>query len=257
MSKKYVNRIQFCSYSTIFSCTGDNELALKSRVCFRDAFYFGNRLKKQHYEVILIRDPEYVLNSCGLNLCLLNAKEIKKHLWLARRLFGFSYSVEETIYNDFSAYKVILDIDAPYFYHKYLLTWLRYTYEFPFNLILNDALRMKHQYLPKESITNLFVLCANSYQCGPECYNTGHSISVIPSNFLKEYELKARINRIAAENNRYSMNVNNIYPMAKGGGWNKISTKEGGRYLDYWLDPETFDDRKNVYLDNYKRKIKK
>lgn len=247
MSKEYVNRLSYLGFSTIFSAEGDIPRGLGSYACFGGILNIGKKLQKEHYEIFVIRDPKYAVESNRSNLCLLNDKEVRKHLWLVKRLFPFKYVVEESQYQEFSAYKIILDVDAPKFYHKYLLTWLRYLYEFPYNLILVDALRLKHQYLPKENIANLFILCANSFNYRPVSYSEGHGIARYPSGFLKEYELKAKINEQAIG----SQQVNYLYPRLTKIKLEKIADNNGV-YLEYWLNPEDFLERKDVYLKNYK-----
>lgn len=251
MLKKYVNRISYISYATIYSCEGSVGLDLTNRACFSNVLCYRSKLQKEHYEIILVRDPRFATVNYKSNLCLLNDRELRKHLWLVRRLFPFEYNVTEVQYEGYSAYQVTLDVDAPYFYHKYLLTWLRYAYEFPYNIILNEALRLKHQALPHESIANLFILCANSYNNAIEYYSPGHAITDPGSGFLKEYELKAKINEIAGNGDFYTQHCNNIYPIT-GKKFQTIPDKSVGCYLDYWTDPDAFEKRKKVYLSNYK-----
>lgn len=251
MSKKYVNKLRYLHYSTIFSTEGDIKLSMESRACFADAL--NRRLQNVEYTLELIRDPNYALNSHMSNLCLLGERELKKHIGLARRLFPFKYSVKPTVYEGYDAFEVKLSLDAKHFYHRYLLTWVRYAYEFPFNIILNDTIRMKHEYLRKESYTNLFVLCADCFYQGP-AYNSGHSISYSRwnySKFLKESELRDIINTIAQENSCWSR-VNNIYP-SENEVFSKILPSTGNEnYLDYWLDVEAFEERAKTYLSGYK-----
>lgn len=250
MSKEYVDKLSYLSYSTIYSARGTLNNELRSRACFADILNRGE-ISEEHYEIYMIRDKNYALLHNACNLCMLTESELKKHIILARRLFPFSYSVEESKYDGYSAFKVNIDITAKHFYHRYLLTWIRYAYEFPYNLILSDALRMKHYYLRRESVTNLFVLCANSFTGEPVGYGSGHSISCQQSSFLKEYELKDKIKQLAANQGRYTA-VNSIYPYKWDAKYPKIDSKNG-RYLSYWTNNEDFEERAKVYLKGYKQ----
>lgn len=253
MSKEYVNKFQYLSYDTVFDAKGDKDLDCARNACFAPILNRGTNIHNEEYNLYLVHDPKYALNKNRSNLCFLSLKQLKKHIYLARRLFPFEYSVEETEYEGYPTYKVHLKLNANHFYHRYLLTWIRYAYEFPFNLILMDAIRMKHCYLNRESIANLFVLCANSYCEGPEFYNSGHAISYQGCNFLKERLLKAGIDSIAAKNDKYSrvndlyrqLNpvINKKYPRLKG---------KNSRYLEYWIDQDDFEKRAKVYLKGYK-----
>lgn len=250
MSREYVNKLRYLSYSTIYSARGTVNNDLSSRACFANVLNRGENLNEEHYEIYLICDPQYALNKHQSNLCFLTLKELKKHIYLARRLFPFKYSVEDIRYDGYAAFKVSIDLNACHFYHRYLLTWIRYAYEFPFNVILNDALRMKRAYLNKESIPNLFVLCANSYYSGIEIYNTGHAISRIDSKFLKEPVLKDKIHNIGLRNDRRSC-VNDLYDRATCS--IEAIKNNNSCYLEYWTNSEDFEDRAKVYLKNYKK----
>ena len=262
MSKEYVNRLRYLSYATIYSTSGDDKLHLGSRACFGSTLNYGGVVHDMHYEIILIRDPKYALNCYKSNLCFLTKKEVKRHILLARRLFLFKYAVEECTYQNYEAFKVTLDLSANHFYHRYLTTWVRYLYEFPYNVLFNDVLRLKHQYLKKESIANLYVLCVNSYNgYAGEGYGTGHSMPYRNSNFLKEQQLKAAIEREGKVQDCYSGRLNNLYPPIGGIKFKQIClTQEDvdkSKYLEYWLDQEEFEKRAQVYLANYKLMIQK
>lgn len=251
MSNVYVNKLSYLNYSTVYSAKGDIPIRLSSYACFGSILNRGLSLTKEHYEIYVVTDPKNALVYRRGHLCLLSEKGVKKHLMLARRLFPFSYTVEPSKFEEMDAFKITIDLNADKFYHRYLLTWVRYLWEFPFNLILNDALHMKHNYLNRESITNLFVLCANCYSDSPAAYSSGHSISCQEAQLLKEQELKARIKEFATP--AYRKCINDIYPYKYNPNRFKIDTNGNGRYLDYWLDPATFEERAKVYLKEYQK----
>jgi hypothetical protein len=251
MSKAYKIQLKYCCYSSLYSASGDIEVPLKSHACYADVLNRGNNINDEHYEIFMIRDLDYALDNRYAHTCFLSLSELKKHISLARRLFPFTYSVEEVTYQKYPAFKVNIDLSAPHFYHRYLTSWIRYAYEYPFNIILNDVLRMKHEYLPKESTTNLFVLCANTFYDGPLYYNTGHSISEHSSVFLKESKLKQVIKEKASNSGLYTR-INSIYPRQDN---LNCSRFEGNKYkyVDFWLDNEGFEERAKTYLANYKK----
>lgn len=253
MSKEYVDKLQYLGYQTLFTAEGDYDLELRHRVCFADLFHCD--LKKEHYELYLIRDKSNAVVRRNQNFCFLSKKELRKHIYLARRLFPFTYDVKEIKYDKMDAFKVIIDIDAPKFYHKYLLTWIRYTYEIPYNFILNDALRMKHRYLPKVSIPNLYVLCSNSVGFhAPDGNGRGHAIPLNYSMFLKEYELKKKLQALSEL--PYER-LNDIYPTQEFNCKHTSSDSKRYSYMSYWFDEDDFEERAKIYLENYKTMTKK
>lgn len=254
MSNKYVTKLNYLSYCTIFSASGSRNCDLHEYPCFADVLN-RCRITSEHYELYLYTDIKPAKEEAAANMCFLNIRELKKHIGLARRLFPFKYSVEPSKYGDKECFKITLDVNLPHFCHRYLLTWIRYAYEFPFNLILNDALRLKHTCLKKENIPNLFVLCANSFCSGPMNYNSGHAIGYGRYNknlFLKETELKAIIQKLSQSTSIYS-NVNSIYPTIIDRGYPELPNTENNKYLEYWTDPEDFDKRVKIYIEGYNR----
>lgn len=250
MSNKYVKKLKYLNYCTIFAASGDLNVPLRDRACFADVLNI-KYLNKEHYEIYIVRDENFCLKQNASHLCLLDESGIKKHLKLARRLFPFSYNVEKSEYNGMDAFKINIDLEAAHIYHRYLLTWVRFLWEFPYNLILIEALRMKHAYLPKESITNLIVVCTNSYNNGPCWYNAVHGIYVGESSLLKERDLKDALLLIGQVGQ--DGQVNDLYPSNDRASPIRIEPDENSRYLEYWQDPAEFNKRAKVYLKEYKR----
>lgn len=249
MSKEYVHKLRDFDYCSLYSVNGDIDLPFDRRICFADVFRKYN-IHDAHYVLKLIRDPAYNEATGKNNICLLTKQELQRHLKLARRLFPFKYSVQESEYNEYAAFEVTIDIALNSIYHKYLLTWIRYAYELPYNIILNEALRMKHTYLRKESITNLYILCANSFTCSCFSYGSGHAIAYPFSAFLKESELIAQLTSCNS--------LNSIYPRARQDVLKiPIPAEEIDKFLEYWLDEEEFNQRARIYITNYKQMIKK
>lgn len=254
MSKELVTYLNYLGYATIYSAQGDVNIQLNKQACFGDIFSRG-AIHDEHYELYLLRDLKGITNYHYANICIFTEQELKKHILLARRLIPFTFSVESSEYEGLACYKVNLDISANHFYHKYLLTWVRYAYEIPYNLFLADVHRLKHEYLKKESITNLFVLCANSYNNYPKYYEYIHAIPKKNCRFLKEYELRTKINRFG-ECTQEIHRVNELYSNHQLD-LERLPKTGNESYLEWWLDEEAFQERAQVYLRNYKKLIDK
>lgn len=247
MLKEYKQRIQYIGYDTIYSAHGDRDNALMSRACFADILNW-KYLFKEHYELFMYADPGQLVNHSNSNYCLLTEAQLKKHIQSVRRLFPFKYSVIKTTYKEYNAYKIVLDVEAEHFYHRYLLTWIRYAYEWPFNVLLNDAFLLKHHYLNRVSLSNLFNLCAScfkgySYNSGHAIYNPGYKLQ-----FMKEPKLKLVIQNLASKKNS-NTRVNSIY---EGVGVNRHQCIDEVKFLDYWTDIDAFKERAKEYLRIYK-----
>lgn len=254
MSKELVTSLKYLNYATIYSAQGDIDVQLDTQACFADILNRGT-IHNEHYELYLLRDPKGITDYHYANICIFTEQELKRHILLARRLIPFTFSVEQSGYDGLASYKVNLDISANHFYHRYLLTWIRYAYEIPYNLFLADVHRLKQEYLKKESITNLFVLCANSYNNSPKDYEYIHAIPKKNCRFLKEYELKAKINSFGecTQDRHY---VNELYS-THDLHLETLPQTENESYLEWWLNEEAFQERAQVYLRNYKRLIDK
>ena len=249
MSKTFKDSLRCLSYHTEFSAEGTKRLSMARRACFSELLNYGTRVENEHYKVIIYNDPNIAVKASRSNYCPFGKESLKKHIHQARRLFEFTYNIVETS-NDYSGksyscFEVTIDLSGPKIYHRYLLTWLRYSYEFPFNLILMNAFRLKDTCIKEETIPNLFVLVANCFYGGPSSYNTGHSISYQSCKFLKEKTLKDRIKK--------ANSVNEIYPRYSNLKLGRIDPGGNSCYLDYWTDIEEFDKRSKVYVEAYKK----
>lgn len=248
-------KLNFMSYCSYFEANGDIHVPLGSHACFANAI---NRktIRKESYIIYLFKDLK-VAKKHQSNFCPLTKEELIYHIKQARRIFKFNYNVEEepevrSGVGVCPAFKVTFDVDANHFYHRYLLTWLRYAYEFPYNMILLEAFRLKKYAIPKETLPNLFVLITNSLK--DSYYSDGHSIgcSYGKHDMLKEVTLKKNISELAKQNSNYGC-LNQIYPRTKNKDITKL-TRIDLSYLDVdqWLPLETFDKRVEKYVKNYK-----
>lgn len=251
---EFQKNIGYCSYSTIFSAEGKRTVRKNRYACFAEVLNRGVTLQKENYEIFLFTDITPITKCNMSNYCLLTKEQLINHIHQARRLFPFKYKVEETMVEystiEYLGYKVSIELDMPHIYHKYLLTWIRYAYEYPFNVLLNDVYKLKKEYFTKENIPNLFALVANCYPSGN--YNTGHAITpysrfwdYIIVTLLKEPTLKSSISKVARVNEIYPYKTLKEKPFF-------VIPSTGIQYLEYWLDDNYFRDRVEYYTTAYK-----
>ena len=239
------------NYSTIYKSNGDlGKINLSSFACFRNIFYkiedneLHNKKVNQSYSIYIATTSELIDRSYN-NYCTLDLSTIKRYLRALQILVPFKWKIieEDRSFRDYNLLRVDISTDIKGFQHKFLLTYIRYMYEFPYNVILSDAYRLKN--LPEykfESITNLYQLCALLY---PGCYGTGHALAFK----AKHCSNKNLINRL----NSRRTNLNNLLE-------SYYIRKDLGdipyRRLEYWTNKENFEIRLEKYNEVYKKWIK-
>ena len=190
------------------------------------------------------------------NFCLLGKKDIEEHFAYLNETYGIDCDVK--VFGD--GWKELGDSEVPeedYYLKLHLnatpgqqvfaLTWCRHLYEYPFNVFLIDALHLKEEFgeFRNEHLANILQVVGSTYGyyredqclCPPNreliteeklCkYLTGHKVITAAWTSLKE-EKKTAIKHLL----------------------NSFNEKEV-KMAKYWLDPQTFDQRKNTYLQNY------
>lgn len=197
------------------------------------------------YKVVLYNGTDYAQKEHKSNACIFSKREIRKHLNLLKSLYPFEFSIKDYPKRDnYDRTLVTLKVkNVPATFHKYVLTWLRYTYEFPYNVLLKDAYILKKDPTFRfESIANLFNLAIGCYCEYPR------DIHQIPCNQvsvrMKLSEVRERIKMV----NR----LNDIYKKLKS---KKLMVpKEINGYsvndMEYWA--EGFEQRKSIYMTVYK-----
>lgn len=240
-----MKEFRYLSYYTEYSCSGSYNLHMGVRACFRSAFdnvVNGSNIK---YKIRLYPGIDFCKRASQSNACLFSKQEIRNHLLQLKDLFPFSYKVLDEIKEDKKIIAVHLHVkDVPAVSHKYILTWVRYLYEYPYNVILRDAYWLKED--PRfrfQSIANLFNVVAS---CCQAYVGGGHSIGEdyvhIP---MTKAQLKRRI--------RGARFLNNIYDAANLD--KKKLPEKIGKFScldsEYWSKELFGDSRKPIYVEMY------
>lgn len=242
-----MKEFKYLTYCTEYSCEGDIIKRMSKEACFSDVF---NRIDVGYsvkYRIILYSGIEFSKNERRSNACLFTKKEIRRHLLLLKSLYPFHYKVSDYKAGDNGEYnriEVLLELsDVPPTFHKYILSWVRYTYEYPYNVILKDAYALKKDPTFRfESVSNLFNLVIGCF-----CSNT-EEIHQIPRNQIskpmKLAEVRDKIQKVERLNDIYQKlkNKKDIIP-------GKIGEYDVGD-IEYWR--EGFEVRKPIYMKVYK-----
>lgn len=238
-----MQEFRFLDYHTVYSCKGAIVKAFGANACFGYVFARIRDNVDVTYEIIVYRGVECCTQKHWSNACLLTIPEIRNHLSLLNNLYPIRYSIDKWD-DDYDAIKITLNIsNAPSTFHKYALTWLRYIYEYPYNVILKDVIELRKDPIFRfESRANLLNLCIS-------CFNEPlREVHQIPQNGivskLSVKDLKQRI--------RHVDELNDIYKRLKNRG--NVIPPTIGRYSvhdkEYWS--EGFSTRKEVYVKVYK-----
>ena len=220
---------------------------MEARACFGYVFSGVKNNSSVKYQIVLYMGTKYSAEQHKSNACIFTKQEVRNHLKLLKSLYPLQYSVRD--YRDKNGYKrilVTLNIEnTPATFHKYALTWLRYLYEFPYNVLLRDAYTLKKERTFRfESIANLFNLTLSCYCRNPR------DIHQIPSNTiiqrLKLADIKRRIKQVNLLHDIYEDGDEKTLQIPK-----KIqdfSVED----IEYWN--VGFEKRKPIYMEIQKRR---
>ena len=244
-----MKEFKFLEYHTEYSCEGDLNRYMATRACFSDVFKYVHSDDHVKYKIILYKGVELSKNNHQSNACLFSKKEIRNHLTLLKSLYPFHYKVLDCKEKgEYDKIKVFLELNnVPPTFHKYILTWLRYTYEYPYNVILKDAYTLKKDPIFRfESISNLFNLVLGCF-----CDDI-RGIHQIPENCvsvpMKLAEVRKKIQEVQYLHDIYQelKDKEDTIPTKIG----EYSTTD----IEYWENG--FEIRKPIYIKVYKE-IKK
>ena len=256
MNKNFL-MINFC---TEYSSEGNTEKKMRRDYCFSDVFHSeGNGVVQKNTYTIKMYKMGDRLNKDRYNNAILTDKNgIVHHLKILSSVFKFAYHLEEK--EDHFILTITLDGDL--IYHKYMLTWVRYLYEYPFNVFLADANRLKE--LPDykfESIINLFnIVGATSgiNDHGVAIHAIGDTSAFKACMTTKE--IQERLKELCGGHKM----INTLFPIVyRGKNYNdEVNKVKGVETLqvhtndlhssDYWDSIEEFNKRLELYNKNYK-----
>lgn len=236
---------------TEYSCTGDFERKMKSNVCFRQVFEVLENEKKKfsiNYVIRIYAGFDAAEKKRWNNVCLLNKKELRNHINQLKGIIPFRAKILTKKGDNGDFYEVHLQLDnVKGIYHRFILTWIRYVYEFPYNVYVVEAQRLRKEKLFMfESIANLFNLIGSCVTLGGgHSCAYGHTIG-----FLQRKELSARL-----KETKY---LNNIYSHSHEGDSIETRVEHNGENLTwydlaFWKDEELFQKRLPVYVEKFKK----
>lgn len=232
---------EYINYSTIYQASGDlifENKNLEGEACFSYIFRNVRNNKKQHiiYSIYISTDPDFIQENRENNLCILTEEQIIFHISYLRFISSFKYKITKKFIDDYSGFRIDLDLNAIGSVHKMFLTWIRYLYEFPYNLVLYDSfkLRKEKRFIEKSNYLNI-VNFVTAFYSDDFIHQIPRYINKIPK-FITRKSFKDRL-----------MKCDHLNDILENSG---IKVNQFDKYREINDFIEDFDNRKNKYIEN-------
>lgn len=192
---------KFMNYCTEYSVKGSVNKGMNVEACFSRVFE-GPAYMENEY-VIRVYPGLVMANRSRDNNCFLSHKELHHHISLLKKIWNFTFYIKDKVTKDLISYfEINMSVKGPNLVHRFILTWLRYSYEFPYNLYILDVYRMKtcdhFKYVNPFTLFNI----VSSY-CG---LGTDIHMLVCPGQHYKTMRitwLKNRITKLYKKHHNY------------------------------------------------------
>ena len=237
---------KYLEFWTYYSSEGDIEKNLGREWCFSTIFD-GDSWMCNSYELYIYR---YGYKKGRDNNCLITKRQLIQHL---NEIKNFYKEFEYELTPISKGYKLNFTLDCALIWHKIILSWIRYSYEFPFNIAIYEAFKVKKlKPFKEETMLNLFNLIGATMNCTRH----GTAIHAIGEfyNFkeLISYGKFIDLTKDTLEEDIYGK-INYIIPRVKDGNFNLIKPNLNYRinHTDYWKNKEYFKERLTLYINNY------
>lgn len=149
------------------------------RACFGGFIYNSPRLIGKNVVIFTSVLHKVIHNQTDNNHCWMTLDQLNYWISIARQDSGINFNYKIVDLGD--RYEVVLELtsDLSWKQVKYILFWLRYAFEAPASYYALDAMLLKRDYYPEESLQNLLTLVSvchridrvrmNSSQCLTTC----------------------------------------------------------------------------------------
>ena len=232
---------EYLNYDTIYQASGDltfENKELDGNACFSYIFRNVTNRIKQHvvYRIYISTDPGYIQDYKANNLCILTEEQIRFHITYLRFISSFKYKITKEFIDNYSGFRIDLDLNAIGIVHKMFLTWIRYLYEYPYNLVLYDSFKLREEkkFLEKSNYLNI-VNFVTSFYSDDFIHQIPRYIRKIPK-FITRKSFKDRL-----------MKCDRLNDILENSGIRIERFDEYGEIDDFIED---FDNRKNKYIEN-------
>lgn len=210
--------------------------------CFSSAFYYLSKSTQKIFKgVYTLKCFKYFEEESG-NYCSLSKNQILKMLRYMRRVFD----IQATVVEDDNQYVFTFKIKGKAIKHKFVLTFSRVFFEFPYNELARDVFKLRAlgkfdgiDYSHKNFLDLFNALCGTYVSFG-----AGHSLYEYPATNTKNKVLKEVFSKGRSQ-------VQEVYDSHRDTG--HAMKRPGDLYRIDW--DSNFEKRAAVYSENFKKII--
>ena len=235
--------LEFCTY---YSSKGTTNKDLAREYCFSKIFY-GEDHQTNDY-VIYIYKNGFEQNRD--NNCIISKEQLIEFIDEINKFYKFNYDLKSIK----DGYKLEFTLDAPLIYHKVILSWIRYSYEYPFNVAVYELFKVRNEKgFKRLTMLNLFNLIGSTMNCSKH----GTSIHAIGRfyDWKKLISYKDFKKTMDDFNKNYpNTQINEIINVVKYDNFSPITLPIDKRinHTDYWEDEKEYKKRLTLYRKNLK-----
>lgn len=237
---------KFLEFWTYYSSKGTTNKNLAREYCFSKIFY-GEDHQTNDY-VIYIYKNGFEQNRD--NNCIISEEQLIEFIDEINKFYQFNYNLKSIK----DGYKLEFTLDAPLIYHKVILSWIRYSYEYPFNVAVYELFKVKNEKgFKRLTMLNLFNLIGSTMNCSKH----GTSIHAIGRfyDWKKLISYKDFKKTMDDFNKNYpNTQINEIINVVKYDNFSPITLPIDKRinHTDYWEDEKEYKKRLTLYRKNLK-----
>lgn len=237
---------KFLEFWTYYSSKGTTNKDLAREYCFSKIFY-GEDHQTNDY-VIYIYKNGFEQNRD--NNCIISEEQLIEFIDEINKFYQFNYNLKSIK----DGYKLEFTLDAPLIYHKVILSWIRYSYEYPFNVAVYELFKVKNEKgFKRLTMLNLFNLIGSTMNCSKH----GTSIHAIGRfyDWKKLISYKDFKKTMDDFNKNYpNTQINEIINVVKYDNFSPITLPIDKRinHTDYWEDEKEYKKRLTLYRKNLK-----
>ena len=220
--------------------------------CFARVYRYLEKHKRSTiwYKIIIYRGIEFGKKTGRDNACLLSHKELRNHIDQLKGLIPFKCRIRDFEDKEGPKYEVnIVITDGTVLQHKYALAWIRYAYEFPFNVTLFESRKLREEkefkFMSGFNLFNIVNQCL-------DIWGSGHSIAYDNRVLLKSRK------SLAEKLKSKGLQVNDVFACARDLNGDHIGHRGKNKPfcitdIEYWEDNELYLEER---LPIYKKRLK-
>lgn len=247
---------------------GSKTGCMGSRPCYANFLerISNDRISESELDIVILkRDKEEIRRTGTNNFCLISKDDMVNSLEYLKSTYQipFEYTITKEDGCRCDEYHIKLKIARRKTEVKFVLTWIRHFYEFPFNVFLIDAMKLKSEVreFQDQHMVNILQLVGSSYDITPGDWNDWSYNRQYRSDqcLCKPMKKWVTVDRVIRNNAKKSSITGSYVVNLSDAMQDKVvkimanTPKEYDTSLtyEYWTDPSTFDGRLQVYMKNY------